>query len=305
MNLKLALFVALGALSVWFVWSWWRLARQDKGLLAGDPARANTWYHVVVGFVMCFIDTLGIGNFATTTSAFKLRASMLDEKIPGTLNVGYALPTVAQAYIYISIVKVDLWTLALMISASVAGAWLGAGVVARWPRRKIQVGMGGALLAAAGLMLRAQLVAGGAGEGALALSGQMLALGLGGNFALGALMTLGIGLYAPCLVLVSLLGMSPSTAFPIMMGSCAFLMPTAGIRFVKQGSYSLPAALAMTLSGIPAVLVAAFIVRSLPLTHVRWLVIVVVLYAATMMLRSALAEEHSAPAPLADGAVAD
>ena len=82
MNLKLALFVALGALSVWFVWSWWRLARQDKGLLAGDPARANKWYHVVVGFVMCFIDTLGIGNFATTTSAFKLRASMLDGRSP-------------------------------------------------------------------------------------------------------------------------------------------------------------------------------------------------------------------------------
>ena len=203
MGLKLALFVALGAVTAWFVWAWWRLARQGRGVLAGDPARGNNAYHALVGFLMCFIDTLGIGNFATTTSAFKFRSSMLDEKIPGTLNVGYALPTVVQAYIYISIVKVDLWTLALMISASVAGAWLGAGVVALWPRRKIQVGMGGALLAAAALMLRAQLAAGATSEGVLALDGLTLALGLAGNFTLGALMTLGIGLYAPCLVLVA------------------------------------------------------------------------------------------------------
>ena len=305
MSLKLALFVALGAVTLWFIWAWWRLARQGKGVFANDPARANTWYHSAVGFVMCFFDTLGIGNFATTTSAFKFRSSMLDEKIPGTLNVGYALPTVAQAYIYISIVKVDIWTLLLMIAASVLGAWLGAGIVAKWPRRKIQIGMGCALFAAAALMLRAQLVSGGAGEGTLALNGLLLALGLAGNFILGAVMTLGIGLYAPCLILVSLLGMNPSAAFPIMMGSCAFLMPTGGIRFIKEGSYSLPATLAMTLAGIPAVLIAAFIVRSLPLTYVRWLVIMVVIYAATMMLRSAFTQKQNAPTPQADGAVAD
>src|SRR5262249_15635656 len=146
--------------------------------------------------------------------------------------VGYAIPTFLQAFIYISIVEVDVWTLTLMIAASVAGAWLGAGFVARWSRDRVQIGMGCALLAAAGLMLGAQLAAGGATEGTLALAGSLLALGLAGNFVLGALMTMGIGLYAPCLILVSLLGMSPSAAFPIMMGSCAFLMPVGGIRFV-------------------------------------------------------------------------
>jgi uncharacterized membrane protein YfcA len=115
-------------------------------------------------------------------------------------------------------------------------------------------------------------------------------LGLAGNFALGALMTLGIGLYAPCLILVSLLGMNPKAAFPIMMGSCAFLMPIGGIRFIRAGSYSLSAAVVMALSGIPAVLIAAYIVRSLPLTYVRWLVVIVVVWAATMMLRSAAQE---------------
>lgn len=290
LDLKTLLFIALGIVTVWFCLTWWRLTRQGKGVLPNDPARKNTWFHTIVGFAMCFFDTLGIGSFATSTSAFKFRSSVADEKIPGTLNVGYAIPTIAQAFIYISIVEVNIWTLVLMIAASVMGAWLGAGIVAKWSRRKVQIGMGCALIVAALLMLRAQFTGQADNAGTLTLSGTLLALGLAGNFALGALMTLGIGLYAPCLILVSLLGMNPTVAFPIMMGSCAFLMPIGGVRFIKESSYSLPAAIVMTLSGIPAVLIAAYIVRSLPLTAVRWLVVVVVVYAALMMLRSAYAE---------------
>ncbi|MGH9816456.1 MAG: permease, partial [Candidatus Acidiferrales bacterium] len=127
-------------------------------------------------------------------------------------------------------------------------------------------------------------------------------LGLAGNFALGALMTLGIGLYAPCLILVSLLGMSPAAAFPIMMGSCAFLMPVGGIRFIKEGSYAPWTAVVMSIAGIPAVLIAAKIVGSMDLTTLRWLVLVVVLYTAALMLRSAFTEKPSAPATQAKGA---
>ena len=217
---------------------------------------------------------------------------MDDRKIPGTLNVGHALPTVAQALIYIATVQVEIWTLILMIVASVLGAWLGAGVISKWSRRKVQIGMGCALIAAALLMLRAQLFAGQGGDtGSLGLTGLLLALGLVGNFALGALMSLGIGLYAPCLILISLLGMNPRAGFPIMMGSCAFLMPIGGVRFIKEGSYSLPAAVALAVGGIPAVLIAAYIVRSLPLTYVRWLVVIVVIYAAIVMLRSAMRDK--------------
>ena len=108
------------------------------------------------------------------------------------------------------------------------------------------------------------------------------------NFLLGALMTLGIGLYAPCLILVSLLGMNPVTAFPIMMGSCAFLMLPAGLTFMRAGRVNFTAMLGLTLGGIPAVLIAAFLVRSLPLELLRWLVVIVVIVAATMMLRSAM-----------------
>ncbi len=292
-SLKNVLLLALLLLAVWFVQTWVRLARRAASHGPSSPEKSATGYHALVGFVMCFFDTLGIGNFATTTSMFKLRSSVADEKIPGTLNVAYALPTVVQALIYISIVQVDLWTLVLMIAVSVAGAWLGAGIVSQWPRRKIQIGMGLALVIAASLMTLSQLHLVPGGGTTLELRGGRLATGLVGNFALGALMTLGIGLYAPCLILVSLLGMNPKAAFPIMMGSCAFLMPVAGVRFIRKGSYNLTASVVLALSGTPAVLIAAYIVRSLPLTYVRWLVVMVVVYTATMMLRSASRRQPS------------
>jgi uncharacterized membrane protein YfcA len=243
---------------------------------------------LLIGFATDFLDTLGIGNFATTTAAFKLFGLVPDERIPGTLNAGHTIPVVVEALIYVAILKVDVATLILMIGAAVVGAWLGAGIVARLPRRAIQVGMGLALLVAAGLLLMTLFgVMTELNGDALALSGPRLLVAILANFALGALMTLGIGLYAPCMILVSLLGMNPTAAFPIMMGSCAFLMPVGSSRFILRGRYSLRAALGLALGGIPGVLLAAFLVKSLPLTYVRWLVVLVVVYAAVMMLRSA------------------
>ena len=104
---------------------------------------------------------------------------------------------------------------------------------------------------------------------------------------LGALMTLGIGLYAPCMILVSLLGMKRTAAFPIMMGSCAFLMPVGSLRFIRERAYSLRNALGLAIGGVPGVLIVADIVRSLNIRTVRWLVIVVVLYTAVTMLIAA------------------
>ncbi|MEO5768928.1 MAG: sulfite exporter TauE/SafE family protein, partial [Polyangia bacterium] len=218
---------------------------------------------------------------------FKLGRVVEDEDIPGTLNVGHALPTLAEAFIYIGLVKVDMTTLVSMIASAVAGAYLGAGVVARWPRQKLQLAMGLLLLVAAAIIVLRQLALVPGGGGALGVSGARLAIGLAGNFLLGALMTLGIGLFAPCMILVSLLGMNADTAFPIMMGSCAFLMPVASLRFIRSGRYDLRAALGLTLGGVPAVLVAAYLVTSLPLGAVKWLVVVVVVYTAAAMLNSA------------------
>jgi uncharacterized membrane protein YfcA len=307
LNVKAALFAALGIFIVVYVAVWVASARRRRaGGEAGPPegeAKAPAPLLGAIGFVVNFFDTLGIGSFATTTSILKLRRLVPDRLIPGTLNVGLAAPTFAQAFIYISIVKADMRTLVLMIAAAVAGAWLGAGVVASWPRRNIQIGMGLALLAAAALMLGTQLNLFPLGGDALGVMGARLAIALLGNFVLGALMTLGIGLYAPCMILVSLLGMNPKVAFPIMMGSCAFLMPVASIRFIQKGSYAPRASLWLALAGIPAVLVAAYLVTSLPLGAVRWLVVVVVLYTAVAMLRSASIEKAAPAAAGASGAV--
>jgi uncharacterized membrane protein YfcA len=283
---KLVLFGALGAITVVFIVAWVRGARRARASGGVVPSPLE----LALGFVTNFFDTLGIGSFASTTSVFKLRRMLPDERIPGTLNVGHALPTVAQALIFIAIVNVGMATLIALIAASVAGAWFGAGVVSALPRRKVQLGMGCALLVAAGLFVMTNLgLLPGGGE-ALSLEGWRFVAGLAGNFVLGALMTLGIGLYAPCMILVSLLGMNPIAAFPIMMGSCAFLMPVGSLRFIEKGSYAARPALGLALGGIPGVLIAAFIVKSLPVTALRWLVVAVVLYAALAMLRSARAD---------------
>ena len=287
MDGKTVLFFALLACVVPFAASW---ARQVRGRAGSRPDARGA----AVGFATNFFDTLGIGSFATTTSLWKLLNAVDDRVIPGTLNVGHAPPTLVQALIYIALIEVELKTLVAMIAAAVLGAWLGAGVVAGWDRRRVQIGMGLALLGVAGIMLVRQLQLAEGGE-ATGLAGARLALGVAGNFVLGALMTLGIGLYAPCLILVSLLGMSPITAFPIMMGSCAFLMPIGSLRFLRANSFDAGAAIGLALGGIPAVLVAAYLVKSLPLDAVRWLVVVVVVYTAAAMLRSAARERAVSP----------
>ncbi|MBI5365374.1 MAG: permease [Planctomycetes bacterium] len=292
LDAKTTLLLVLGIVGVAFVVFWaFELVRAHR---AGTERVAPNAWELLVGFVTDFLDTLGIGSFATTTTLYRARRTIDDRLLPGTLNVGHTLPTIAQAYIYTQVVEVEMTTLVAMIVASVAGSLLGAPIVARWPRRNIQVGLGLALLALTAVLVVRQLWTEPT-TGTIGLSGGLFAAGVAGNFVLGALMTIGVGLYAPCLVMVSMLGMNPGTGFPIMMGSCAFLMPIASVPFVRQGAYSPRAALGLTLAGIPAVLIAAYIVKSLPLYTVKWLVAVVVVYTAINLLRAA-SKERGAPA---------
>jgi uncharacterized membrane protein YfcA len=280
MDAKDYLFVGLGI----------ALALYGTVLIRGGFA-VPTPIEAAVGFVTAFFDTLGIGSFATTTAAYKLRKMVPVKMIPGTLNVGHTLATIAQAYIYTKIVPVDSATLIPMIAAACLGAWVGAGVVVHWPRRTIQIGMGSALLVAAPLIVLSALKIIPGGGQALGLTGVKLAVGLGGNFVFGALMMLGIGLYAPCMMMVALLGMDPRAAFPIMMGSCAFLMPICSVRWVRSRTYHVQASWGLALGGLPAVLIAAYIVESLPLAAVSWLVAAVVMYTSFNMLLTARVED--------------
>jgi uncharacterized membrane protein YfcA len=295
MNPILALQGALGALTALFIagWSAAVVAVRRSPPPTPSPAtdvRFPTLTEIGIGAITNFFDTLGIGSFATTTALFRFQRLVPDRIIPGTLNSGHTLPTVVQAFIYTTMVKVDVLTLLALIAAAVLGAYLGAGIVASWSKRRVQIGMGAALLVAATLMLMTQLNLFPGGGEALGVRGIKLLIGVAVNFALGALMSLGIGLYAPCMILISLLGMNPTAAFPIMMGSCAFLMPVGSLRFIREQCYSLRAALGLAIGGIPAVLLAAFIVTSIPIYAVRWLVIGVVVYTALTMLHSASTE---------------
>jgi uncharacterized membrane protein YfcA len=276
LSTTVVLLSVLGAIGAWFTVVWF-LAVRNRTLSFPGPLLIG------IGFVTNFFDALGIGSFATTTSLFKLWRVVPDQDIPGTLNVGLTPPSIIEAFIFISIVSVDTATLTLLIAAAVVGA--------RWPRRNIQVGMGVALLIAASLFTLTNLKLFPGGGTALALHDGRLWFAVATNFCLGALMTLGIGLFAPCMIMVSLLGMNPIAAFPIMMSSCAFLMPVASARFIQFNRYALRPSFGLALGGLPAVLIAAFVVKSLPLTTLRWLVVAVVIYAATSMLRSAIAEK--------------
>jgi uncharacterized membrane protein YfcA len=281
--MKTVLFIVFGIFTAAFFIFWTVAERGRKHAWPGPLDSA-------IGLVTQVLDTLGIGSFATMSASFKFWGTVPDEHIPGTLNVGATIPGILEAFIYIAVVQVDILTLALMIGASVVGAWLGAGVVSRWPRRKIQIGMGIALLATAAFGLLAQLHLVPGGGDLLGLDGVRLAIALGANALFGALMTLGIGLFAPCMMVTYWLGMNPKAVFPIMMGSTGLLGPVASVRFIRTGTYNFKAALGVTLAGVPGVLAAAFLVRSIPLGALRWLVICVVFYTALMMLRSAARE---------------
>ena len=355
-----ALFIGLGILVLVFVADWVIQARKRAD--TPDPGAPDA-ERIAVGFLANFFDALGIGSFATTTTYVRLRKLIRDELIPGSLNVGYALPTATQAFIGIAVIAVDPWTLVLMIATAVAGAWVGAGVVSRLPRRGIQLGMGIALLVAAGFLLAkvtgvmpADKVRVGAaqatihGEAAasatpvatlpagtplelitaghewsevqvvqtaepepgapaaargyvrtadvtgivLGVSGAKLAFGLVASFFLGTIMPLGIGYYAPCMVLINLLGMTPSAAFPIMMGACAFLMPVASMNFIRARRYSLKSTIGMAIGGIFGSALALLVIKSLPLYWVMWLVCAVVVYTGVSLLRTAAREKAAA-----------
>jgi uncharacterized membrane protein YfcA len=276
------LFAILGVFGVAFIGQWVQQVRHDA-----RPVDRPTPGQTAIGFGTNFFDTLGIGSFAPTTALYKLFRVIPDEEIPGTLNVGHTPPVLLQVPIFFTIVAIDHFMLASWIGAAVLGAWLGAGVVARLPRRKIQLGMGIALFAAAVFFSIGLLGLYPVGGEARGVGGMALVVACTFSFVFGSLMTIGVGIYAPTMIVVTLLGMHPETAFPLMMGAAGFLMPVSSIRFLQARRYNLRAALGLAIGGLPAVLVAAFVVKSMDLALMRTLVVFVVLYTSLAMLRSA------------------
>ena len=250
-----------------------------------------------LGAVTNFFDTLGIGSFATTTAWIKFRHMVPDSFIPATLNAGHAVPTIVQSAIYLVIlgVHVDPVLLAACIAAAVLGSLIGVPLVVRASVQLVQGIVGVALLIAAALYAMSNLELFPIGGTASALPPAQMAIAISVHFLLGALMAFGIGLYAPSLILLSLLGLDPRLAFPIMASACAFLMPATGFSFVKSSRIDLRIVIGLAIGGIPATIIAALIVKEMPIVWLRWGVVVVVLYAAFLLLRSAYRGPQAVP----------
>jgi uncharacterized membrane protein YfcA len=291
MSTKTVLLSLVALINVVFIFGWVWAVRRHR--LSGRPTAGD----VAIGAFTDFLDTLGIGSFAPTTALFKFRRWPADELIPGTLNVGHNASACLETMLYVTAVSVEPTLLACTIGSATVGAWLGAGIVSRLPRRTIQICMGIALLIAASFFVMRNLGWFPPGGEAFGLSGWRFVVAVVVNFFLGALMCIGIGNYAPSVIVLSLLGMHPLAAFPIMIGSDGLVQPVASLGFFRSGRFSHATALGLTMGGVCGALVAFFIVKQLPLTTMRWLIIVVVSYAAISMLRSAYAPRAAAPAP--------
>jgi len=251
---------------------------------------------LTLGAVTNFFDTLGIGSLAPTMAWIKFRALVPDRLIPATMLTGYALPTAAQSAIFLVLLGVNIDPILLLccILAFAAGSALGVPLVAKLPLRYVQMIVGLALLVAAALYAMANLDLMPLGGSATTLAPPWFFVAIAAHLAMGILLNFGIGNYAPTLIMLSLMGMDPRLAFPIMATAGAVGILTVGVRYVGTPQLDIRIVLGLVLGGIPAVLVAAFLVKEMPIEMLRWLIVAVVTYAATLMLRSSLRPDEAA-----------
>ena len=270
----------------------WRGARQHHHQTTGREFGVG----VAIGAVTDFLDTLGIGSFVTTTAIFQASHYLKDERqLPGTLNTVHAIPTAVEALFFVTTVNVESWTLISLVVAAAVGAVIGSEVMVKLNQRRIQLIMAVALIVTA-LMMAAKLLGWisllGIANHATSLRGWPLAIGIGGNFILGLLMAAGVGLYAPCMVMVYFLGLTPIAAFPIMMLSCALLMPSSAVNFIRRDRVDFRGLFGIIVGGMLGVVVAATVVKSLSLTALSWLIVIVSLWTARSLWRAAVRQKH-------------
>ncbi|MBR5292057.1 MAG: permease [Clostridia bacterium] len=264
------------------------IIKNKRHLMAGKDRYAK---NAVIGLVTDFFDTLGVGSFAPTMFAFKITGSMpkdeygkdRDDLVPGTLNVGHSLPVIAEALLFLDFVAVEPITLVGLLAAACFGGWIGAGWVSKWKVNTVRISLAVCLLATAIVVIMKLFGIGpyaGENEALLGLRGTKLIAAIIINFVLGMLMNLGFGLYAPCMGMLLALGMDVGAIFPIMMGSTALQMPFSSIIFIKEGKYDPKAAVMLGAFGIIGVFLAYFLVRSMDITYLLYIVICIMMYTA-------------------------
>jgi len=279
-------------LIVQFIWilvyTAYDILKTKKHLMAGKDRYMK---NAVIGLITDFFDTLGVGCFAPTMFAFKITGSMpkdekgrdRDDLVPGTLNVGHSLPVITEALLFLDFVAVEPLTLVGLLAAACLGGWLGAGWVSGWKVNTVRISLAVCLLATAAVVIMKLFGIGpyaGENQALLGLRGIKLIVAIVINFVLGMLMNLGFGLYAPCMGMLLALGMDVGAIFPIMMGSTAIQMPFSSTIFIKEGKYDPKAAVMLGIFGIIGVFLAYFLVKSMDVTYLLYIVIFVMIYTA-------------------------
>ena len=252
-----------------------------------------------LGAVVGFFDTLGIGSFALTTTWFKFRRMVPDRLIPPTMLVGLTPPVMVESIIFLTKlgVKVDPVLLFGSAIAVLLGGLMGAPLVARARVWIVQLTVAIGLLLAAIAYAMTNLDLMPLGGTASGLPPLLTVFAIAASFGVGILLNFGVGNYAPTLVVLSLMGMDPRLCFPIMAGGAALMGAGAGARHIQIGQIDLKVVLGLAIGGIPGVLVAAYLVVTMPIELLRWLVFVVVLYAAAVMFRSSWLGRREGGAP--------
>ena len=237
-----------------------------------------------LGIVSQFLSTFGVSDFAFNTVAFRLTKTVEDKKIPGTLNAACVIPVAFMALAYITVIKVDVLTLVVLIIAQTTGSYLTPRIVVKLPVSRIRIGIAVGLLCAASFILAGKLQLIPSGGNLTGLPGLKLAIAAAAVFIYGALNNIGIGSYAPTMATIYALGIDPRVAFPIMMGGCTFSCAVGAMEFVRLGGYSRKPTLWISTVGLLGVAAAVYLVKSMDVDVIKWVVFAVVLYAALDLL---------------------
>jgi uncharacterized membrane protein YfcA len=262
---------------------------------------------LLVSPIINFFDTLGIGSFAPTMAWMRFRKLVPDQRIPMTMLTGYTPSTFIQALILLALLGVGVDPVLLI--GSVLAISLGAMVGVPWAVgssvRTVQLIVAAALMLAALFYTLANLDLMPVGGHASSLPLPQTLFAIGASFVFGVLLNFGVGNYAPTLALLSLMGMDPRLVFPIMATGSTLAGAAAATRLVKLADLDLRVVLSLALGSIPGVLAATFLVKEMDLVMLRWLVVVVVTYAAATLLYTALRGKAVSPEERLERALVD
>lgn len=248
----------------------------------------------ITTFFMFLLSTFGISDFAVGTVLYNKFKWTKAKILPGTLNTQCVIPVAVMALAYITSIDVDLTTLIVAILAQVIGAYIGPRYVVKMDVNVIKKFISAGLLIAAALILMGKVGIYPTGGDAVGLSGVKLVLLGVLSFAYGAFNNVGIGSYALTMATVYALGLNPGVAFPIMMGACTFSVPVGSMQFIKLDSYSRKITLFAAIFGSLGVLVAVFIVKSMDVAMLQWLVVGVLIYSAITMIKDIIKAKNGA-----------